>query len=110
MDFLKIKKGKKNKRFLFEKLRKTSPVPTVENRGEHGAVWCGFRVKPKPKPQSAVFTNEKPFGAVFNGAVFAVFFAVSVSNGAVSVFNHNVAKNTKFIKHRPQKTQFFHQV
>ena len=53
-------------------------------RGEHGAVWCGFCIKPQLIPLGAVFLCVKP-----HFAVFAVFIAFAICNGAVSILNRN---------------------
>ena len=47
-------------------------------RGEHGAGWGGFMVKPKTEPYISVFENNEPFGVGFFGFGFSVFDIESV--------------------------------
>ena len=50
----------------------------IFGRGEHGAGWGGFMVKPKTEPNSLVFEKYKPFGFGFFGFGFSVFDIESV--------------------------------
>ena len=55
-----------------------SDVLNVFSRGEHGAGWGGFMVKPKTEPYISVFENYEPFGVGFFGFGFSVFDIKSV--------------------------------